>query len=93
MPSSELCRIACMSASKLTRLFKQAEGMTPQEYARTLRMERACELLGDTDLSMAEIAARLGFARQGSFSEAFKERFGATPQEFRALRAARRSAR
>ena len=93
VPSSELCRIACMSASKLTRLFKQAEGMTPQEYARTLRMERACELLGDTDLSMAEIAARLGFARQGSFSEAFKERFGATPQEFRALRAARRSAR
>ena len=81
MPSNELCRIACMSASKLTRLFKQAEGMTPQEYARTLRMERACELLGDTDLSMAEIAARLGFARQGSFSEAFKERFGATPQE------------
>ena len=40
VPSSELCRIACMSASKLTRLFKQAEGMTPQEYARTLRMER-----------------------------------------------------
>ena len=50
-------------------------------------------MLFRSDLSMAEIAARLGFARQGSFSEAFKERFGATPQEFRALRAARRSAR
>lgn len=89
VPASELCRIACMSASKLTRLFKQAEGMTPQEYARTLRMERACELLGDTELSMAEIAARLGYARQGSFSEAFKDRFGVTPHDYRALRETR----
>lgn len=93
MPSSELCRIACMSASKLTRLFKQAEGMTPAGVRAPPCAWSAPASSGDTDLSMAEIAARLGFARQGSFSEAFKERFGATPQEFRALRAARRSAR
>lgn len=84
--TDELCHITCMSASKITRLFKQVEGVTPQEYARTLRMERACELLEESDLSMADISERLGFSRQGSFSEAFKERFGVTPRTFRTIR-------
>lgn len=83
--TDELCRVACMSASKLTRLFKLSEGTTPQGYARRLRMERACELLEKSDLSLAEIAESLGFVRQGSFSEAFKGHFGLTPREFRAL--------
>lgn len=81
--SDELCRVACMSASKLARLFRQAEDMTPQEYARMLRMERACELLEQSDLSMAKISSLLGFAQQGTFSEAFKERFGVTPRDYR----------
>lgn len=84
--TAELCRITCMSASKITRLFKQVEGVTPQEYARSLRMERACEMLEESDLSMADISERLGFSRQGSFSEAFKGRFGVTPHAFRAIR-------
>ena len=84
--TTELCDVAFVSESKLTRLFRQAEGVTPQEYARQLRMGRACELLEATDRTMAQIAAELGFSRQGSFSEAFKERFGVTPREYRALR-------
>lgn len=84
--TTELCHIACMSPSKLTRLFKQGEGMTPQEYARHLRMEQACKLLEESDLSMAAVAEALGFARQGSFSEAFKDRFGVSPHEFRVSR-------
>lgn len=84
--TAELCHIACMSASKLTRLFKQVEGSTPQGYARRLRMERACELIEQSDLSMSEVSKALGFLRQGSFSEAFKDTFGITPLEFRSLR-------
>lgn len=82
---ADLCRITCMSASKLTRLFKQAEGATPQEFVRTCRMERACELLEKGDESMAEVAHAVGFARQGSFSEAFKERFGVSPLKYRRI--------
>ncbi len=81
-----LCQLTCMSASKLTRLFKRAEGVTPQEYARMLRMGRACELLENPELSLASIAEALGFARQGSFSEAFKERFDVTPSAYRKAR-------
>lgn len=86
--TDEICRIACASPSKLTRLFKQAEGMTPQEYARSVRMDRACRMLEETDIPLSDVAKKLGFARQGSFSEAFKERFGVTPREFRARRRA-----
>lgn len=89
--TDELCRVACMSASKLARIFRKAEGTTPQDYARGLRMERACTLLDASDLTIAEIASALGFARQGSFSEAFRNRFGVTPRAFRASRQARRS--
>lgn len=82
---ADLCRITCMSASKLTRLFKQAEGATPQEFVRTCRMEHACDLLEKGDESMAEVARAVGFARQGSFSEAFKERFGVSPLKYRRI--------
>ena len=58
--------------------------MTPQEYARDVRMHHACELLETTDLSLAEIAARVGYSRQGSFSEAFRARCGLPPREWRA---------
>ena len=81
--SEELCRAACMSESKLAGLFKRAEGTTPQAYARSRKLERARDLLLDTDRSVADIAASVGYERQGSFSEAFKERFGTTPLAYR----------
>lgn len=84
--TDELCRLTCTSPSKLTRLFKHAENMTPQEYARAVRLRKACTLLEDSDRPLADIARALGYARQGSFSEAFKERYSVTPREYRAVR-------
>lgn len=89
VPTSELCRLACMSPSKLTRLFKQIEGSTPQEYARSIRMERARRLLETSDIPLAQISRQLGFNRQGSFSEAFKERYGISPRAYRGLKGPR----
>ena len=84
--TEELCRIACMSATKLTGIFRRAEGKTPQEHLRDLRMDRACKLLATTDLTMAEIAASIGYTRQSSFSEAFKSCQGISPREYRTLK-------
>lgn len=81
----DLCRAACTSPSKLASLFRAAEGATPMGWVRERRMEHACELLSNTESPIAEVAARVGFARQGSFSEAFKERFGVTPHRYRTL--------
>lgn len=86
LPNEALCQLAFISESKLTRLFRQAEGVTPQEYARRRRMERARELLEGSDAPLSEVARACGFKRQGSFSEAFRERYGCTPRAFRAAR-------
>ena len=91
--TEELCRATCMGASKLIELFKASCGMTPQEYARDVRMQRACELLESSDLPVAAVAARLGYARQSSFSEAFRAQCGLAPRAWRAsARASRDSA-
>lgn len=86
LANRELCAIAFVSESKLARLFKIAEDTTPQGYERRLRMERARELLEQSDLALSEIARAVGFTRQGSFSEAFRERYGCTPRAYRAAR-------
>lgn len=87
--TEELCSACHLSSSKLISLFKDSCGLTPQEYIRDLRMERACELLDNTDLALADVAARLGYARQGSFSEAFRAHHGMTPRAWRAERRGR----
>lgn len=79
----ELCRVSCMSATKLTCLFKAVKGRTPIEYVRELRLEKACTLLRLTDISLNEIAQSLQYEHQGSFSEAFKTHFGVTPLSYR----------
>ena len=83
--ADELCDVARLSAGRLTRLFRHVEGETPQEYARRVRMTRARELLETSTMPMADVSRRLGFSRQGSFSEAFKARYGMTPHEYRTL--------
>jgi len=72
-----------MSTSKLTNLFKTIENKTPMEYVRDYRLDHACKLLSFGDMPLQEIAIRLGFSHQGSFSEAFKTKYGVTPREYR----------
>lgn len=79
----ELCRLSCMSASKLTSLFKQTKHKSPIEYAKDAKMDYACRLLAEDTASIQEISSRLGFIYQGSFSEAFKTRYGISPRTYR----------
>lgn len=85
---ADLCCASCVSASKLTALFKTIENNTPLGYVRDLRMETACDLLAHSDEALSSVAAAVGFSRQGSFSEAFRERFGMPPHQYRKLFAA-----
>ena len=81
----DLCAIACVSPSKLERLFKRAEGVSVHEYVRGVRMDAACDLLAHSDLSVAQIAPQVGFAQQASFSKAFKAQLGVSPRAYRAV--------
>lgn len=72
-----------VSRSKLCAVFKQETGEGLAAYTRRRRMERACELLAGDALSVAQVAARLGYPRQSAFSQAFKQACGMSPTQWR----------
>lgn len=57
-------------------------GKTPVELIKTMRMKRACELMKETDLSIADIAEQTGFQTPGYFITVFKNHFGETPGHY-----------
>ncbi|MBD0269351.1 MAG: AraC family transcriptional regulator [Cyanobacteria bacterium Co-bin8] len=79
----ELAAIAQISPAYFARLFKQSEGMTPHQYILKQRVEQAQSLLRHSSLSLAEIAARVGFCDQSHLTRYFKRLTGATPAQFR----------
>ncbi len=71
------------NASYLSRLFKSSTGMNLTSYITAMRMEKARELLLNTNKKIAEIAQELCFASPSYFNQAFKKHTGMTPMEFR----------
>jgi AraC family transcriptional regulator len=67
----------------LARRFRKSFGMTPGEYSRRCRLERACRLMRRSAAPLAEIAAVTGFSDQSHFSNAFRKSFGLSPGVFR----------
>jgi AraC-like DNA-binding protein len=78
-----LADIAGLSKWHFARAFKQSVGTPPHCYLTQRRLERAQELLAETDLSLAQIALQSGFSDQSHFSRRFRIFFGATPRSFR----------
>ncbi len=79
----ELLKIAHMSRSNLMRIFRKATGQTPIEYLVRLRIQRAMELLRNTDQTITEIALATGFNDSNYFSRQFRRILGSSPREFR----------
>ncbi|HKO74175.1 MAG TPA: AraC family transcriptional regulator [Gaiellaceae bacterium] len=79
-----LARAARLSPAHFSREFKRTFGETPHQYLLTRRLERAAELLRNTDRSVAEVCFAVGLASVGSFTTSFKRAFGMTPTAYRA---------
>ena len=62
---------------------KQLTGMTPNDYIRKIRLEKAAELLLTTNMTAAEVAYKVGFDDQYYFSKSFKRYFGQPPSQYR----------
>lgn len=76
---------ACsFSASSLERRFTRLLGRTPKAEIVRVRLQRVRELLGETDLSLADIAARTGFKHVEYLSAVFKQKTGLSPGQYRA---------
>ncbi|HSO70425.1 MAG TPA: AraC family transcriptional regulator [Arachnia sp.] len=79
----ELARMANLSASHFSALFRAATGMSVTEYLKRLRSARARELLITTSLSVAETGERVGYTDALYFSRQFRAVNGVSPREFR----------
>jgi len=82
----ELSRLVGLSVRQLTRGFRNSRGISIGAYVEEQRVEEARRLLG-TDLSIKDIAWRLGFASPSGFTHAFRKTTGETPRNFRSSRA------
>lgn len=72
-----------VSRSALCAAFKAETGSSIGTYVRRKRSLAAEELLLEGSLSVAQIATKLGFSRQSSFSQAFKQEHGMSPSQWR----------
>ena len=77
-----LAREYAVSASKLSRDFKRAYGVSIHACIIGARLEEAARLLSSGQMSVAEVAERAGYAKHSQFSEAFRRRFGVLPKDY-----------
>lgn len=78
-----LAKLFGMSQRNFSRRFKVATNMTPVQYLQNRRLEAAKELLRSSNLSIKEIAYRVGYIDVSYFTKIFKEFASITPREYR----------
>jgi len=80
---ANVLRVVPLSRRVLEYRFQNLVHRTPHEEIIRIRMERVRRLLRETDLSLAEIAQRTGFAQADYLSVAFKKAMGVSPRAYR----------
>ncbi len=80
---NELLSIAHMSRSTLMRVFRRATGQTPIEYLVRLRIQKAMDLLRNSERTITEIAMDVGFNDSNYFARQFRRQTGTSPLQFR----------
>ena len=73
-----------VSYSWFRRSFQTQTGLTPQRFRGLQRLDRACQLLADSSLSVGAVARDLGFSSQAYFARVFRKETGLTPSVWRA---------
>ena len=79
-----LASLEGLSESRFYTVFKEKIGCSPVEYINALRIERACNLLSSTPMSVGEVGANCGFDDNFYFSKIFKKKMGVSPTKYKA---------
>jgi transcriptional regulator GlxA family with amidase domain len=90
LSTDDIANLVGLSRRQLERLFKQYLGSLPSRYYLELRLQRARQLLLDTNHSIVQVGLMCGFSSGSHFSTAFGTLFGNTPREERQRRLATR---
>lgn len=80
----DMAKKANVSKGYLCREFKRVVHTTPFEYLTRVRIDKGCDMLKNTDLSVAQIAQSCGFNSFSYFTKTFGEKMGCTPKAYRA---------
>jgi two-component system response regulator YesN len=72
-----------MGVSSVSTIFKEETGTTVYDYLTNLRIDKACELLQDSTLRIADIALQVGYQNENSFIRVFRKIKSTTPGKFR----------
>ncbi|MFD1141133.1 helix-turn-helix domain-containing protein [Larkinella insperata] len=79
----EIAQQLPMGYSAFRKAFKRISGLSPNQYHLNLRLNRAKDLLTNTNLTISEISNQTGFESVYYFSKLFKKKNGVSPNEFR----------
>ena len=79
----ELAAAVNLSTFRFSHVFKSQTGISPGEYLRRLRMEKARNLLGTTLLTVKETMVMAGYNSKSLFVRHFRRSFGVAPSEYR----------
>jgi len=82
---SELGDVTGLSKMRFAAQFRIATGYSPHEFILRRKIMKAQELLGGSDVKLADLALSLGFHSQAHFTTVFKKIAGASPGEWRRL--------
>ena len=79
----DVSREVDISPYYFSKVFKEETGENFIEYLTNIRIEKAKELLTETELSMKEICGSIGYSDPNYFSRTFKKNTGVTPTEYK----------
>lgn len=80
---AELANHVAYSPYHFSRLFKKQMGISPLYYVSSLRLQKAKEMLLQTNLTIRDIGLEVGQQSLGTFTTRFTERIGVSPSQFR----------
>ena len=84
---ADLAHVIGTNQNKLKAVFKEAFGVTMAEYCLERRIREAQQLLLEAKLTIAQVAERVGYEHQSSFTAAFRGHTGMSPRDYRQHRA------
>ncbi len=80
---SDLANECHMSETHFRRIFQEKMNMTPVEYVNFVRVRKACELIDKTDISMEDVAEKVGFVTPSTFNRNFRRIIGTSPYQWK----------
>lgn len=79
----QLAEMVYMAPSYLSCVFKKETGQNLSKFIKTVRMEKAKEMLENTHMKIVNISSEVGYPNVSHFCQSFREYFGISPQKFR----------